>query len=724
MAYLAIGAVAAVLVPLAPRSPAQDLAFLLVAAATPVAMLLGVRRYRPAEPAAWRLMAAGLACWVAGGALMSLAHWTSWSPAIAPDLIRLALYPLVTAGILLLIRSRDGARRLETVLDTAIVTTATLMITVVFVVGPAWATGTGPERPLDAAFPLANVLIFGALVRLAFARGPGRLSSIAIAAALGAMLFYQAAAEVVPALPPVASRADALPVEWLIALVLTGAAALHPSMRGLSAPAPQRTERTHSRQIAIPGLALAAGPAVIAVQFLAGVPYSAGVVAVFYVPLLTMVYLRMLALVRRVNDQAITDPLTGLPNRRALHRASRDRLSDPAEPQAFLMLDLDRFKDVNDSLGHQAGDELLVQVAERLRSRLRSDDLLVRLGGDEFAVLLEGAGAAEAEALAATLGAALDEPFDLGELSVHTAASIGISLYPDHGGDLSTLMRKADVAMYRAKSSGGFRVHQDGDDSAARLRLSEEFRTALAEDQLLLHFQPKIDLATGHVRGVEALVRWQHPLRGLLLPISFLPVVESCGLMGPMTRTVLEKAMDQASLWHAAGHELTVAVNISGSSLVDADLPAEVAAVLAARGLPASALQIEITEDVLMMDRIRARAALTALRETGVTIAVDDFGTGYSSLAYLRDLPIDELKLDRTFVSPMTGDALAAALVSSTIDLAHSLGLRMVAEGVEDASAYDELARLGCDQAQGFFMSRPQPAEDLDLALLDGLAPL
>ncbi len=230
----------------------------------------------------------------------------------------------------------------------------------------------------------------------------------------------------------------------------------------------------------------------------------------------------------------------------------------------------------------------------------------------------------------------------------------------------------------------------------------------------MLHFQPKLDLGTGEVRGVEALVRWQHPERGLLAPADFLDRVEEAGLMGPMTRTVLAKALDQAARWLADGRELSVAVNLSASSLVDVDLPARVGAMLAERGLPASVLQLEITEEFLMADRARARTILTALREAGVTISVDDFGTGYSSLSYLRDLPIDELKLDRSFVFPMSEDARATALVSSTIDLAHSLGLRMVAEGVEDEGAYTSLTRLGCDQAQGFFMSRPLPPEELD----------
>jgi EAL domain-containing protein (putative c-di-GMP-specific phosphodiesterase class I) len=283
-------------------------------------------------------------------------------------------------------------------------------------------------------------------------------------------------------------------------------------------------------------------------------------------------------------------------------------------------------------------------------------------------------------------------------------------LFPDDGPDLSSLLRKADIAMYRAKTSGtGYHVYRSADDAedANRLQTVEELRTALTTDQLVVHYQPKVDLDTGEVHGVEALVRWDHPTRGLLYPEAFLNLVEESGLMPALTRAVLTQALDQVSAWQAHGQELTVAVNLSGSCLGNPNLPTLIATMLAARDLRLGALQLEITEDFLMADRDGARAILTRLRHTGVQISIDDFGTGYSSLAYLRDLPIDELKLDRAFIFPMADDARAAALVASTIALAHSLGMRMVAEGVETDVAYTELARLGCDQAQGYYMSRP-----------------
>lgn len=424
---------------------------------------------------------------------------------------------------------------------------------------------------------------------------------------------------------------------------------------------------------------------------------------------------RMADLRRRA---ATTDELTGLPNRRVLYAEGRARLVDPQRRcQALLMLDLNKFKEVNDSLGHHAGDQLLIQVAARLNGQLRAGDLLARLGGDEFSVLLQDAGRDQAVDVAVKLCEVLAEPFDLEGITVHSSASIGIALFPDHGLDLSNLLRKADIAMYKAKTSrNGHHVYGTADDAdvATRVQMVEELRTALTSNQLVMYYQPKIDLRTGEVHDVEALVRWNHPTQGLLYPDAFLGLVEEAGLLPAMTRLVLEIALDQAAAWHARGQPLTVAVNLSASSLVDTDLPDEVAAMLAARDLPPGALRVEITEQFLMADRARARDILTRLGRHGIQVSVDDFGNGYSSLSCLRDLPIKELKLHHSLILPMIDDARAASLVAATISLAHSLDLRMVAEGVESHTAYTELIRLGCDQAQGYHMSRPIPAAELD----------
>jgi diguanylate cyclase (GGDEF)-like protein len=426
--------------------------------------------------------------------------------------------------------------------------------------------------------------------------------------------------------------------------------------------------------------------------------------------------LRRLADLRR---QATTDELTGMPNRRAFYARAATQLGR-GTPMALLLLDLDSFKEVNDSLGHHVGDQLLIQIGDRLGEMLRDGDVLARIGGDEFAILLDNVQGEQAVLVAEKVRAAVASPCTLEGIVLRTEVSIGVTLAPEHGTELSLLLRRADIAMYRAKKArDGALVYSGVDDTAgaSRLRSIQELHTALDEDQMTLHYQPKLDLATDEVCDVEALIRWNHPVRGLLFPDSFLGLVEDAGLMRQLTQMVLEKSLDQAVLWQAEHRSITVAVNLSASSLVDTELPEHIAAMLAARGLPPKALQVEITEEFLMADRDRTRDILVRLREAGIQIAVDDFGTGYSSLAYLRELPIDELKLDRSFVFPMADDARAAALVFSTISLAHSLGLRMVAEGVENLASLKELADHGCDQAQGYYISRGLPPAELGLWL-------
>nr|WP_246316231.1 EAL domain-containing protein [Kineococcus aurantiacus] len=425
-------------------------------------------------------------------------------------------------------------------------------------------------------------------------------------------------------------------------------------------------------------------------------------------------------------ELAQTDELTGLGNRRALYGRTPQLLagSDGDDHVALLLLDLDGFKEVNDSLGHHAGDALLRDVARRLREIAHSPrSVVVRLGGDEFAVVRAGVGTDEALELATALHEALHQPYDLEGVHVRTRGSIGVSVLPVGTAELTTLLRQADVAMYHAKARqlGSFAYSPDVDEFASgeRLETAELLRSDIAARRMLLHYQPKVDVATGLVHGVEALVRWEHPRRGLLFPDAFLPVVEAAGLMEDLTRAVLEQALDQAARWWRAGRPLAVAVNLSASSLGDARLPDRVQDLLTARGLPAHLLEIEITEDFLMADRERAQVILEGLRRRGVRVAVDDYGTGYSSLAYLRQLPLDDLKLDKSFLTDLVGDPRALAIVRSTIVLAHSLGLRLVAEGVEDEETSRELAAAGCDVLQGWLYAKALPADALDRWLLE-----
>lgn len=413
---------------------------------------------------------------------------------------------------------------------------------------------------------------------------------------------------------------------------------------------------------------------------------------------------------------ARTDDLTGLLNRRAFRTDARARLM-PGQRHALLLLDLDRFKEVNDSLGHEAGDQLLIQIGLRLGEQMQDGYLLGRLGGDEFAVLIPSADRQTALEVANSLRLAVSDELTLRGITIATDVSIGIALFPDQADGLSALLRKADMAMYKSKAdSRGPRLYSGDDDSngAARLRTLHDLRLAICADEFVLHYQPKVNLASGDVVGVEALVRWNHPTLGLVPPGDFLSIVEESGLMPDVTRLVLNMALDQAALWRTQGHTLTVAVNLSPSSLADDDLTAGLLTMLARRGLPTSALTLEITEDGVMADRQRAHRVLADLRHSGIRISVDDFGTGYSSLAYLRDLPVDEIKLDQSFVKPMSDDARAVALVAGAVGLVHGLDLRLVAEGVETSEVLEQLTQLGCDEAQGYFISRPISAAAFD----------
>ncbi|MHA7190005.1 putative bifunctional diguanylate cyclase/phosphodiesterase [Arthrobacter sp. MDT2-16] len=408
---------------------------------------------------------------------------------------------------------------------------------------------------------------------------------------------------------------------------------------------------------------------------------------------------------------ATTDDLTGLPNRRGLvadlpGRVGGDRFG------ALLFLDLDRFKDVNDALGHDVGDALLVLVGERFARQVRPGDLFARLGGDEFAVFLDSVSREEALAVARRLEAELDQPIQVGTASLKVSVSIGIALTPDNGTDITLLMRKADIAMFRAKSDrSGHHLYSsvDDDGGARKLRTLQELRLGLAEGQFELHYQPKVHLADDSVTSVEALIRWNHPLLGQLPPTSFLPLAEEAGLMPAISALVLEEAVAQVARWRADGMAISVAVNLSGSCIQEG-LPRQIRILLEQHGLPPECLVLEITEDMLMRNPTDAAKIFARLRAKGIQISIDDFGTGYSSLAYLRELPADELKLDRSFITAMRSDRRAHGLVGSIIDLAHSLDLRVVAEGVDNGETQVELRALGCDVAQGFHFSRPLPA--------------
>jgi diguanylate cyclase (GGDEF)-like protein len=416
---------------------------------------------------------------------------------------------------------------------------------------------------------------------------------------------------------------------------------------------------------------------------------------------------------------ATTDELTGLANRESFRTAVETRIAKAGETGGsfpVLLMDLDRFKEVNDTLGHHYGDVLLRELGPRLVATVGERGLVARLGGDEFGILL-GEDIDELpilEGFLARLVRIVSEPFCVDEMSLEVGASIGVARFPDDGDDAHALLRCADIAMYSAKETQtDYKVYtaEQNPHSVRRLSVLSDIRHALASDEIVVHYQPIIDLDDLRVRGAEGLVRWQHPEHGLIPPAAFVQTVEQTGLIGPLTRHVLEHSIAECAAWRRDGRELSVAVNLSVRNLLDRDLPVALDELLDTYALPPDALQLEITESMIMSDPERALATVGRLSALGVRLSVDDFGTGYSSLANLRKMPIDELKIDRSFVGPMLQDESDLIIVRSTINLGHDLGLRVIAEGVEDGATLDELAALGCDLAQGYHVSRPMPAD-------------
>jgi diguanylate cyclase (GGDEF)-like protein/PAS domain S-box-containing protein len=428
--------------------------------------------------------------------------------------------------------------------------------------------------------------------------------------------------------------------------------------------------------------------------------------------------------------EAFHDGLTKLANR-ALFKDRLEVALRRHDEVAILFLDLDGFKEVNDSLGHAAGDHLLIQVASRLAGAVRDGDTVARFGGDEFAVLLDRVAAPEdADELATRIIAALDEQFSIENQEIHVQGSIGIALTGPDARDADQLMRNADLAMYRAKGAGSGQFArydpQMHSGLVERLQLAADLRRALENaDELEMHYQPTIELRSGNIVGFEALVRWRHPVRGMISPADFIPLAESTGLIRPLGQWVLAESCRQAVAWGMDDPEraMTMAVNVSGRQFDQPDLPAIVASVLATTGLPAERLCLEMTESVLMTDTEENLAVLVSLKDIGVKLAIDDFGTGYSSLAYLRRFPVDTLKIDRSFVERMSGAAPDAALARTIVQLGQSLGMATVAEGIEQYAQFLALRRMGCDLAQGYYFSRPLPAAEAGDLLRDS-APL
>jgi diguanylate cyclase (GGDEF)-like protein len=664
----------------------------------------------------WLLLAAGLTCWNVGNQYWALAlvddpdpPFPSWA-----DAGFLLLLPAIYAAMVLLVRERTREFPASVWLDGLVGATAVAAFAVALVLEPVREATTGSVAVVatNLAYPVGDTLL------LAFATGVFALSGwrpdrtwrllvagIVVFAVGDAIYLVQVAAGTYELGHP-------LDATWSIGAVLMALSA-----RAAAAPRPLRL---HGARVLVPPFvfALSALGLLVAASIVPAPPIAVGLATTTLVlaiarTALTFREVQALADTRR---QARTDDLTGLGNRRALYE-QLERVIAGGEPFAVLMLDLDRFKELNDTLGHLAGDRVLFLVADRLGAATPADATLARMGGDEFAMVAPGVTtAAEGLALAGALRRRLDAPVRLDGLDLAVDGSVGVALAPAHGRDAGLLLQRADVAMYQAKGDGGgaaaYAAHRDR-ASRDGLALVGELRQAVAAGELVVHHQPKVCVATGAVVGVEALVRWPHPERGLLAPGAFIEVAEQTGLIKPITVHVLDAALADAARWRAEGLELTVAVNLAAANLLDAGLPAVVAAALRRHDVPAGALVLEITESSVLSDAARAVEVLEAVRALGVGFSLDDFGTGYSSLAYLRRLAVDEVKIDRSFVMGMAGSADDAAIVRSTIDLARSLHLRVVAEGVEDDAALRLLADWGCHVAQGYLFARPLPADEL-----------
>jgi diguanylate cyclase (GGDEF)-like protein len=471
--------------------------------------------------------------------------------------------------------------------------------------------------------------------------------------------------------------------------------------------------RQLAMQLLADGVLLGLAPVVLVVA-----EHSPALIPLLVVPIVAVHITTRVSLERQ--REALHDALTGLPNRTLFLDRVREtiRTRGPGVRAAVLLLDLDRFKDVNDTLGHHVGDELLRLIGPRLCGATDDEDVVARLGGDEFAVLvMDARDEVAARAAAMRLVESLADPIVVEDLLLHVEACVGIALLPDDGDDPNSLLQRADIALYVAKEERAkivrYSAERDG-HSRERLTLLGELRHAIDMDQLILHYQPVIELESRRCVAVEALVRWNHPVHGQLPPIEFIPIAERSGLIAPVTEFVLAAAIAQGAAWRASGVPLRIAVNVSMTNLLDLDLPRLIGRLLTDAAIPPDCLELEITESTLMSDPEQAMTVFEPLHEMGVKLAVDDFGTGYSSLAYLRQLPLSTLKIDKSFVGAAMVNENDLIIVRSILDLARNLGLEVIAEGVEDAATAAMLKSIGCRLAQGYHFGRPVPAEQLD----------
>ena len=696
-----------------------------------IALLVGIRRNRPDNARAWKLIAVGAACFVSADIcyyVLEAINDTTPFPSLA-DLLYLSMYPLVISGLLSLLRRNAQRRDWAGLLDAAVVSVATFAVIGVLVMD-TYITDDSLSfagRLISLAYPVMDVALVAVAVRLAgvvhlrhpsFGLLTGGLCSLLVADTIYGVLNSAGLFET-------GGVADAF---WMAFHLLIGAAALHPSS---SRPAAERyTMEGHISRARL--LVLCAFAVLVPIiDLMWGEPIDKWLTTMSSAVMFLLVAGRLTGLMRvvQVNESkarrdALHDPLTGLPNRVLFNDQVEQLVATGGEEvAAALFIDLDDFKMVNDSLGHQVGDELLCIVASRLQSCVRPEDVVARLSGDEFAVLLKSAvDRQDAETAAHRVQQALGRPFNLSGREVTISASVGVTV--ENRAEIArpeNLLRSADAAMYHAKNQGKGRVeffeakmHTDLED---RLELKAELHTALERGEFVVYYQPIVDMVDRRITGVEALLRWQHPTRGMITPDRFIPLAEQSGLIVPIGRWVLREACKQSMQWrldHPATAPGRVCVNLSARQLNDPNLFGDVADALAESGLEAAALTLELTESMLIEDTERGTRVLERLKAMNVKIAIDDFGTGYSSLSYLRRFSVNTIKIDRSFVNELRGTEESESLVKAIIDLARTIKVDIVAEGIETEAQYAALKHLSCSSGQGYHFARPLIASDVE----------
>ena len=697
------------------------------------AVLTGVRAVKfKSERIVWALASAAITSWITGNVVYNFVILEGPNPSASPniaDIFWLAFYPLMIGALVIRIHRRV-VRHLQGafMIDGLIAGLGACAVMIDLLVSPLLAKldGSASAVLVHAAYPIGDELLLGMAVAVLAVSGRARLSRT-WGALVVAQVLYMLADTILLTQTANGTYQFGTPLDavWVVAALMVAFAAWQPPETQ-----PAVVANPSWRVLVIPYIFTAAAVFVLVHDHWSRTSTAAVVLASLTLLVAagrTFETLRQLRALSEARHLAATDELTNLPNRRELFRLIRAAMDVNADAKfALLIVDLDWFKDINDTLGHQAGDDLIVQLAPRMVGAMRPGDTVARIGGDEFAVLLPNTDAAEALVVAGRLRDEIARPMEIAGAHIVISATIGIAVSPTDTTDVTDLLRFADTAMYRARNARlGVAVYDEATDrrDTERLLLIQELRTAMDTDELVLFYQPKATLLEGALVGVEALVRWKHPRLGILVPPMFLPLAEQAGLMRRLTERVLDVAIKQAAEWGAQDKHICMSVNMTAADVRDLSFPSFVQAKLAAYGVDPRMLMLEITEQDLVLDRQQGASNLDILRELGIRVSIDDYGTGYSSLSYLSDLPVDELKLDREFVQRMLVHERAGIVVRSSVQLAKSLGLTIVAEGVETIEEWDALRDAGCDLAQGYLLGRPMPAADFDVWLANRPAP-